>query len=79
MQALPASPVAPDEAIPPRVKDKSPYRHMMAHRMNRMPQDKRDVQMNVWVWVKNIIGLLTSATRSCTVPILPHKLWDNTP
>ena len=24
------------------------------------------------------IGLLTSTTCSCTVPILPHKLWDNT-
>ena len=42
MQALPPRPVAPDEAIPPRVKDKSPYRHMMAHRMDRMNQDNRN-------------------------------------
>ena len=32
----------------------------------------------VWVCEINIIGLLTSAPSSCTVPILPHKLWDNT-
>ena len=42
MPAQPASPVAPDEAIPPRVKDKSPYRHVMAHRMDRMNQDNRN-------------------------------------
>ena len=53
MPAQPASPVAPDEAIPPRVKDKSPYRHMMAHRMDRMNQDKRNGSNEcVGVWKK---------------------------